>query len=76
MGDEQPPGVLITVKDIYDEVTATRTAVGLLALEVKESRRTDEDHEGRIRSLERWMYGIPVSLLVAIIGAVVAFYKG
>ena len=28
-----------------------------------------QDHETRMRSLERWRYGIPVSILIAVITA-------
>ncbi|MEU1881898.1 hypothetical protein ABZ470_31750 [Streptosporangium sp. NPDC020072] len=73
---DESTGVVITIKDIYDEVRDAKTELRSLTQEVKESRRTDEDHEGRIRTLERWMYAIPISVLVAIVSAVITIYGG
>lgn len=54
------PGFTVTLKDVY-----------LLVQEVKEkiaplpSYGTKiDDHETRMRSLERWRYGIPAGLLI------------
>jgi hypothetical protein len=33
------------------------------------------DHETRIRRVERWMYGLPASLVLAVLGLVAALLK-
>lgn len=64
-------GVVVSLKDMYDELRALVSEVRTLTQELKESRRTDDDHERRIRILERWMWGLPV----AVIGAIAANLK-
>ena len=67
MADEN--GVVITIKDIYGEMKELIVEVRSLAQEYKNGRDVDEDHERRLRTLERWMYAIPASLLVAVVSA-------
>lgn len=69
MGDEDK--VVITIKDIYKELTELVVEVRNLTTQFATGRSVDEDHEKRIRSLERWMYAIPASLVVAIVSAVI-----
>ena len=66
----EPHGVVITVKEVYDEMKELILEVRQLTSEYRNSRLVDEDHEKRLRSLERWMYAIPASLIAAI-GSVV-----
>jgi hypothetical protein len=73
MHDE--PGYVITIKDIYEEMRDLTSEVRTLASELRESRRTDDDHERRIRVLERWMWGLPVSILTAIAAVVTALVR-
>lgn len=40
----------------------------------KEMIRFKDDHEGRIRGLERWKYMLPPTLVTSLIAAVVAIY--
>ncbi|MFI9591040.1 hypothetical protein [Nonomuraea sp. NPDC052265] len=72
MADE-PTGVVITFKDMYDEMRKLVVVVQTLTQELKESRDTDRDHERRLRVLERWMWGLPVSIVAAIAAAIKAF---
>lgn len=71
MGDDDK--VIITIKDIYSEMRELVIEVRQLTQELKESRRTDDDHEERIRSLEAWKYGLPAALLMAIASVVLNF---
>jgi hypothetical protein len=66
MSPPDPSVVTITLRDVYDAVQETRTLVTSLGEKVKPI----EDHENRLRSLERWKYSIPASLVVSA-GAVV-----
>ncbi|GAA2665165.1 hypothetical protein [Nonomuraea recticatena] len=83
MADEQHNGVVITFKEVYDELKALVSEVRKLTQELKESRDTDkdheerirvletqkkdEDHERRLRILERWMYAIPVTAIISVV---------
>ncbi|MFE0151379.1 hypothetical protein ACFWY5_29830 [Nonomuraea sp. NPDC059007] len=71
----EEPGFTVTLREIYEEMRDLTTEVRTLTSELKESRRTDDDHERRIRVLERWMWGLPVSILAAIGSVIVAFTK-
>ena len=67
----EEPG--LSLRDLVLEIRAD-----VRALDVKVDRLEREgtlftalqDHETRMRSLERWRYGIPVSILIAVITAV------
>lgn len=74
MADE--PGVVITIKDIYDEMRSLITEVRGLTQSLQAGKTVDDDHEKRIRVIERWMYGIPAAVLIAIAGAVIQITKG
>lgn len=75
MADEAS-GVVITVRDIYEGVNKLTSEVQSLVYEIRTSKQTGDDHERRLRTLERWMYAIPASLLVAIASAVMTVWKG
>ncbi|MFI6516860.1 hypothetical protein ACIBF1_14965 [Spirillospora sp. NPDC050679] len=66
------PGVVITSRDIYDKLVELSGKVdGVLAAH-EHLRMQMADHEQRLRSLERWRYTLPISLLVAVLSAVAA----
>ncbi|MEV0823858.1 hypothetical protein [Nonomuraea rubra] len=73
MGDDSN-GVVITLKEVYDEMRALVSEVRMLTQELKESRKTDDDHEKRIRALEQWRYALPASLVLAVGSAVKTFW--
>lgn len=73
MSDE--PGFTVTLREIYEEMRDLTSEVRSLTSELKESRRTDDDHERRIRALERWMWGLPVSILTAVGAVLTALLK-
>jgi hypothetical protein len=58
---------------MYDDLRTLIDEMRILTQELKESRKTDDDHEKRIRILERWMWGLPVSIVAAMAAAVKAF---
>lgn len=73
---ESDPGVRITLRDVYREQLAQggelRTLTAVLALRNEQHAATDlrrdhehQDHESRLRGLERWRYGLPVALVLA-----------
>ncbi len=56
MTDTNPtPHVKVTLDAIYTELLAIRSE--LAALNVESVTKDVEDHETRIRSLERWVWG-------------------
>lgn len=63
---QEPNGVYISMRDIYDELVRLKDSIRELAARVDSSKGTVEDHESRIRDLERWKYAIPVTLLATI----------
>ncbi len=62
------PGVTVTLKDIYDSVRKIETQMA----EILPKMQSITDHEGRIRTLERWKYTLPSSLVVAVVSIIVA----
>jgi hypothetical protein len=55
--------ILITVTDIKTDMAV-----------VKEQMKAMPDHESRIRSLEKWRYGLPLAGLMALASLVIAAY--
>ena len=66
----------ITLKDVYIQQTDMANNIGqmkgslnLMALTVGNNKTAVDDHESRIRGLERWRYAIPTSFILAIFSA-------
>ncbi len=54
--------VVITLRDIYDKLTVVDQSVQ----DMKAPVETVADHETRIRGLERWRYGQPVTIVISL----------
>lgn len=77
MSEERDPlGVHIGAREIYDEVVGLRGDVQRIGQTEANITETLDDHETRIRGVERWVYAIPVATVGGVIAAVVAFIKG
>jgi hypothetical protein len=63
--------ITITLKDVYIELMKIKESV----LEIKGTTNKIPDHEDRIRALEKWRYGLPVSLALAFLSAVVGLLE-
>lgn len=61
----------LTVREMVTEI---RQELKELRAEVAPRTVTD-DHERRIRATERWMYGIPLSGVLALGGVIAAFIR-
>ncbi|MFD4141572.1 hypothetical protein [Streptomyces sp. NPDC058572] len=76
MSDDQdePLGVRIGAREIYDEVVGLREDVRSLGQEGETVTETLEDHENRIRGLEseRGKFVLPVALVTAVATVVAA----
>ena len=63
-----PGDVRITHREVYNEVVAIKEAIIPVVSAVP-------DHEKRIRRIEKWMYGVPATLLGSIIALVLSLKK-
>lgn len=72
---DDPLGVVISAREIYDQIVGVRDDVRTLAQTNTTSVGTIADHETRIRSIERWKYAIPISALSGIVAAAVTLSK-
>jgi len=52
----------VTLADVYAAVRKCEDSV----LSMQPQKDIIEDHEGRIRGLERWRYALPITLIVTI----------
>lgn len=68
--------VVITVKDIYTEMRELVVEVRRLTQHYDNGKAVDDDHEKRLRVVERWMWGLPVAFLTAVAGVAIALLKG
>lgn len=72
---EEPLGVTIGAREIYDAVLGVREDVRSLKQDNKSVNETLDDHEDRLRSVERWKYGVPVATLSGLIAVAAAVYS-
>ncbi len=72
---QDPLGVHIGAREIYDQVIGLRDDVRSLVQSSEDVEKTLEDHEQRIRGIERWKYSVPAAALSALAGAVVTIFK-
>lgn len=59
---------VVTLRDVYDKVARIEDRVTAMA----DIPAKVADHEIRIRSLEKWRYALPISLLIAVASIVEA----
>lgn len=72
MTSEPPPdGFMMLVAERLARIEATLEGIRRDRDEMQKER---DDHETRIRSLERWRYMLPSSLIAAVISAGVTVY--
>jgi hypothetical protein len=72
---EDPLVVHIGAREIYDELLGMRDDVRSLAQTRVDVNETLDDHEDRLRSVERWKYGVPVATLSGLISVGAAVYS-
>lgn len=66
----------MTVRDMVIEIRNDVKALQAQASKMEQARQEVKDHEERLRSLETWKYGIPLSGFSAIVAAVIAVLAG
>ena len=72
---DEPLGVTISAREIYDQIVGMRGDVQSLLQSNTEVQKTLDDHEQRIRSNERWRYGMPIAALGAVVSAGITIAK-
>lgn len=75
MSDQDPLGVNISAREIYDQIVGLRDDVRSLVQSNAAVQTTLDDHETRIRSVERWKYAVPTATVGAIISAGITIAK-
>ncbi len=68
-------GVQITTREIYDALIALSTRVDILIQQGNHNNERAQDHETRLRTLERAKWPLPsVAVLMSIIGFCISFF--
>jgi hypothetical protein len=75
LSDQDPLGVNISAREIYDQIVGLRDDVRSLVQSNAAVQTALDDHETRIRSVERWKYAVPTATVGAIIGAGITIAK-
>lgn len=74
--EQEPLGVVsIGAREIYDEVVGLREDMRSVAEKGEELRADIDDHETRIRDLEKWRYALPVAAVTGVVAAGVTVAK-
>ncbi len=74
--DRDSLGVVnIGAREIYDEVVGLREDMRSVAEKGEELRADLDDHEERIRDLEKWRYALPVAAVSGVVAAGVTVAK-
>lgn len=72
MADEPLGPIVITARDVYNELREVHVKVDELRHENGGQVERIGDHEVRLRALERWRYALPLSALTTAVSAAVA----
>jgi len=67
---DRPVGVVITAREIYDQVMALRSEIQ----QVKSTVVALTDVEHRLRAVERWRYALPLTGVTALLAAAAAIW--
>lgn len=65
------PAARIGIKEIYDKLCVVEDKVNAMTPQGEKIT----DHEVRLRSLERWKYSIPASLVIAAAAIVTTLFR-
>jgi hypothetical protein len=75
MAEQDPLGVNISAREIYDQIVGLRDDVRSLVQSNAAVQTALDDHETRLRSVERWKYAVPTATVGAIISAGITIAK-
>jgi hypothetical protein len=66
---------IVTLKDVYQSTQAIAGTVAKMEGDLKAAVDARTDHEDRLRALEKWMYALPPTLLLAAASLLLALLK-
>jgi hypothetical protein len=69
MSNGDPLGVTIGAREIYDELVGMREDVRSLTQTSESVAHKLDDHEERLRTLERWKYALPAAAVSGVLAA-------
>jgi hypothetical protein len=69
MSNSDPLGVTIGAREIYDELVGMREDVRSLTQTSESVAHKLDDHEERLRVLERWKYALPTAAVSGVLAA-------
>lgn len=75
MTEQDPLGVTISAREIYDQIVGLRDDVRSLVQSNAEVGKVLDDHESRLRAVERWKYAVPTATVGAIVSAGITIAK-
>jgi hypothetical protein len=75
VADQDPLGVTISAREIYDQIVGLRDDVRSLVQSNAEVSKAMDDHETRLRSVERWKYAVPTALIGSLVSAGITITK-
>jgi hypothetical protein len=75
MSEQDPLGVTISAREIYDQIVGLRDDVRSLVQSNAEVGKVLDDHETRLRNVERWKYAVPTATVGAIVSAGITIAK-
>lgn len=74
--ENEPLGVVtIGAREIYDQLIGLRSDVQTLTQTNTAVQATLDDHEQRLRSVERWKYAVPTAAIGGIVSAGITIAK-
>ncbi|MFD7584188.1 hypothetical protein ACFV84_01945 [Kitasatospora sp. NPDC059811] len=65
----------IGAREIYDQVVGLREEMRTMTQQGESVREELEDHENRLRDLERWKYALPVAAVSGVVAATATVAK-
>ncbi|TDD97178.1 hypothetical protein [Actinomadura rubrisoli] len=70
---DNDPKIEISLKEIYDEFRQLSSDIRNLVSKVDGSKAITDDHESRIRTLEKYKYAVPLTVIMAVVVEVIRF---
>lgn len=67
--------MFISTKDIYDKLTLAIEELRRVSIQMELARTDAADKETRIRSLEKWKYGIPPTAVASAVALYMQFSR-
>lgn len=79
---DEPNGVYISMRDVYDQMILLKDSVRDLTSslpvykqDIDDIKIVQADMETRMRSTEKWRYGLPIASILAILSLVITAFQ-